>query len=385
MSNDPISVTTNTSWFSRLGSAFGGVLTGLALLVACVGLLAWNEGRSVKSIRANNEGGGAVVSVGTDRLDQANEGHLVHFTGSARAEGLRTDPELGVSADGLSLSRKVEHYQWVENRQTETRTKLGGSEETVTTFTYERKWTSSPEDSSAFQQPAGHQNPAPTLSNESFQAETARVGAFTLDAAILSQVPADTALTPTAEQATAASQALSRPVRVQDGALYVGANPALPQPGDMRVSYSVAPQTTTLSIIGAQTAGGVQPYPAKAGAPILMVRAGAASAEQMFSAAKASNQTLSWILRGVGAVIMIAAFGMVLGPLGVLADVIPLFGSIVRMGTGLVAGALGLTISLVVIAAAWVAYRPIIGIGLLAAAAAVAGFLIWRSRKAAAA
>jgi hypothetical protein len=384
MSNDPVSVTTNTSWFSRLGSAFGGVLTGLALVVACVGLLAWNEGRSVKSIRANNEGAGAVTSVAIDRLQPANEGRLIHFTGPASAEGQRLDAALGVSADGLSLSRKVEYYQWVENRQTETRTKLGGGEETVTTYSYERKWTSSPEDSSAFQQPAGHQNPAATLTNETFQAETARIGAFNLDASVLAQVPTETSLTVTAEQATAAASALSRPVRVQDGALYVGSNPALPQPGDMRVTYAVAPQATTLSIIGAQTAGGIQPYPTKAGAPILMVRTGAASAEQMFSAAKASNQTLSWILRGVGAVIMIAAFGMILGPLGVLADVIPLFGSIVRMGTGLVAGALGLTLSLVVIAAAWVVYRPVVGIGLLAIAAAVAGFLIWRSRKAAA-
>jgi hypothetical protein len=380
--NDPISVTTNTSWFSRLGSAFGGVLTGLALLVACIGLLAWNEGRSVKAIKANNEGAGAVASVPADRVLPANEGRLIHLTATASAEGQRIDPSLGVAAEGLSLTRKVEYYQWVENRESQTRTKLGGGEETVTTYSYDRQWSSSPEDSSRFQQAAGHENPTPPIKNADFRATSARLGAFSIDGGIIDQVPAEAALSLTNEQAAAAASALSRPARVVEGALYIGRDPATPQVGDMRVTYTVAPQQTTLSVIGAQTSGTIQAYPTRAGSPILMVRTGAASADQMFSQAKASNQTLTWILRGVGVVAMIAACGMVLGPLGVLADVVPLLGSIVRMGAGLVSGVVGLTISLLVIAASWIAFRPLLGLALIGVAAAVVGFLIWRNRTA---
>lgn len=384
MSNDPLSVTTRTSWISRLGSAFGGVLTGLALILASIALLGWNEGRSVQSIRANKEGAGAVLAVSAERLLPSNEGRLIHVSAPTVAADQRQDTALGVSADGLILTRRIEYYQWVESSKSETRTRLGGGEETVTTYSYDRQWTATPENSSRFQQPAGHQNPAPPIKNADFRAERANLGPFILDRAVLDQVVADRPLTLTPEQAATAGSALSRPTRVVEGAFYVGANPAAPEAGDMRVTYLIAPQNSPLSVIGAQTANTVQPYPTKAGAPILMVRTGTVSADQMFAQAKAANQTMSWALRVLGLVVMIAAFGMVLAPLGVLADIVPLFGSIVRMGTGLVAGAAGLIVSLAVIASAWIVYRPLIGVAVLAVAAAGAGVLLWRGRAGAA-
>lgn len=382
--SDPFSITTRTSWLSRLGSAFGGVLTGLALILASIILLAWNEGRSVQAIRANKEGAGSVTSVATNRIVPANAGRLIHVSATAAAEDPRVDSALGVSADGLILTRKIEYYQWVETRKSETRTRLGGGEETVTTYSYDRQWTGTPEDSSRFQRPAGHQNPAPQIKNADFRAENAKLGAFILDGAVLDQVVADRPLPVTSEQATTAATALSRPVRVVEGGFYVGGNPATPEAGDMRITYLVAPQNSILSVIGAQTDATLQPYPTKAGTPILMVRTGTASAEQMFARAKAANQTMSWVLRGLGLVVMMAAFGMVLAPLGVLSDVVPLFGSIVRMGTGLVAGAAGLIVSLGVIAAAWTVYRPLVAVGIVAVAAAGAAALLWRGRAKAA-
>lgn len=381
MSNDPISVTTRTSWFSRLGSAFGGVLTGLVLIVVGISLLAWNEGRSVQSIRANKEGAGAVTAVAAARVEPANEGRLIHVSAPAVADGLRRDPALGVEAQGLLMVRKVEYYQWVETSQSEKRTRLGGGEETVTTYSYDRQWSNTPQDSSTFQQPAGHQNPAPLIKDARFGTETANLGAFVVDRTVLDQISADTPLAVTAEQAAAATAALSRRVSVSENGLYIGANPATPQPGDMRVTYQIVPQQSLLSVIGAQTGDRLQPYPTKAGAPILMVRNGAVSADQMFAQAKAANQTTSWVLRGVGLAVLIAAFGMVLGPLGVLADVVPLFGTIVRMGTGFIAGSAGVIVSAVVIAAAWIAYRPLLGVGLLAIAVAIVAVVLWRGRR----
>ena len=382
MSQDPITITTRTSWFSRLGSAFGGVLTGFALIIAAIALLAWNEGRSVQSIRASNEGARAVQSVAADRVDPANEGRLVHVSAPAAGLDPVRDPELGLAVDGLVLARRVEYYHWVETRRAETRTRLGGGEETVTTYSYDRQWVAAPQDSSGFQQAAGHQNPTPPIKAGAFRAERARLGAFTVDESVLGQIPAERPVTLTVEQAAAASAALARPARMEDGALYVGADPAAPAIGDMRVSWSFAPQNTTLSVVGAQTSGVLKPWTGRAGAPLLLVRSGPASPEQMFAGAKAANQTLTWILRGVGVVAMIAAFGMVLGPLGVLADVVPLFGAIVRMGAGLVAGAAGLSVSAVVVALAWIAYRPLVGVALLAVVGAAAGWLIWRGRRA---
>lgn len=381
MSQDNYTLTTSTSWFSRLGSAIKGVVVGLALLLAAILLLGWNEGRSIQSIRSNNEGAKAVVSVGSDRVDPANEGRLVHLSAPASAEGLRQDTQLGIQADGLLLMRTVEYFQWAETTSSETRTKLGGGQETVTTYNYATEWSSMPNDSGKFNQPTGHQNPAVTVEAAEFSSDSAALGAFRIDQAVLGQLSADALLPLTAQNAQSVSGALSRTAILHDKVIYIGTNPDAPQVGDMKISYRFVPQNTTLSVIGAQVQNTLRPFPTKAGSDLLMVRKGMASSAEMFQAAKAANQTLSWALRGVGIVLAITAFGMILGPLGVLADVVPLIGSIIRMGTGLISGLLGVALGLIVIAISWIAFRPLMGAGLLVVAVALVASLIFLRRK----
>lgn len=63
MSQDNVTVTTNTSWFARIGNAIKGVLVGFVAVLISIVLLSWNEGRSIQSIRSNNEGARIVVPV----------------------------------------------------------------------------------------------------------------------------------------------------------------------------------------------------------------------------------------------------------------------------------------------------------------------------------
>jgi hypothetical protein len=67
---------------------------------------------------------------------------------------------------------------------------------------------------------------------------------------------------------------------------------------------------------------------------------------------------------------------MILRPLSVMADVVPLVGNIVGAGTGLVAFLVALALSAVTIAVAWLVYRPLLGLALLAVAGVVAFILI---------
>jgi hypothetical protein len=64
----------------------------------------------------------------------------------------------------------------------------------------------------------------------------------------------------------------------------------------------------------------------------------------------------------------------------VVADVIPFLGSLVGMGIGLAAFLVALCLSLVTIAIAWVAHRPLLGIGLLVGAAIVLGLILGRAK-----
>ena len=77
---------------------------------------------------------------------------------------------------------------------------------------------------------------------------------------------------------------------------------------------------------------------------------------------------LTWILRLVGFLLMVLGLNMIFKPLAVIADVLPILGSIVGAGTGIIACLLAAILSLLTIAIAWIVYRPLLGIILLAVA-----------------
>jgi hypothetical protein len=96
-----------------------------------------------------------------------------------------------------------------------------------------------------------------------------------------------------------------------------------------------------------------------------MLDKGTLTADQMFSSAESANVARTWIVRFLGFLCMLIGFGMIFKPLSVVADVVPFIGSIVGMGTGIVAFALSAPLSLITIAVAWIVYRPILGVILL--------------------
>ena len=73
-----VTETTTQSWGSRLGSSIKGVLIGLALFVGGFPVLFWNEGNTVKTRKALEEGEGACVAVeSVAEVNPENEGLLV--------------------------------------------------------------------------------------------------------------------------------------------------------------------------------------------------------------------------------------------------------------------------------------------------------------------
>ena len=69
---------------------------------------------------------------------------------------------------------------------------------------------------------------------------------------------------------------------------------------------------------------------------------------------------------------MLVGINLVLKPLSVIADVLPILGTIVSGGTGLISLLLSAIFSMITIAVAWIFYRPLLGIVLIAAAAGLA-------------
>lgn len=108
--SDSFSETTKVGFGSRIMDSFKGVLGGFAMVAAGIGLLWWNEGRTVNEYRSIHEIGTNVVESSTT-LNTEHEGKLVHIAGNATTEDVLTDNITGASENGFFLIRNVEYYQ----------------------------------------------------------------------------------------------------------------------------------------------------------------------------------------------------------------------------------------------------------------------------------
>jgi Transmembrane protein 43 len=364
-STDSFTEISHTSWLARIGQSIKGVLFGLLFIVVAGILLFWNEGRAVQTIRSLAEGSGLVTDVAPDRVDPANQGKLVHVSGDIKAQGRISDPEFGVSTDGLRLVRTVEMYQWKEKTSTTTHKNMGGSEETTTIYSYTHAWSDARIDSSMFHHRDGHANPEMRFRRVTVMAQDATLGGFRPGAAVLSQLPASQQVAVEPATADALRGRISGPVQATDGHLYLGANANQPSVGDLRISFQMAPQGPA-SIIGQQVGSGFSKYQTKAGDQLLLVESGTASAAAMFKSAAEQNRILTWVLRLVGVLVMWIGFFMILRPLVIVADVVPLIGSILGVGAGLAALVGTAVLASLIIAFAWLWYRPLISVIALA-------------------
>lgn len=382
--SDSFTEVSSQGWLGRIGASIKGVLAGLLAVVISVPLLFWNEGEAVRAIKALEEGEGAVVSVAADKVDAANEKRLVHMTGTATTSDVVKDPDLGVAAPGIALVRSVEMYQWDEEKKTQKRKKLGGGEETETTYEYATTWDDDYNDSSDFKVKEGHHNPPMPLRSGRWEASTVTLGAFTLSSSLVDDITRGEALTVDPREIGSPAAVSGRAVHAHQGGLYYGANPASPAVGDLRVSYQVV-KPQAVSILSMQTGTTFSPFMTSVGKPIDRLDLGTLTSAQMFQAAKDEAALLKWILRAVGWFVMFVGFALIFKPLQVVADVIPFVGSLVGLGTGLVAFGLSAVGSLFTIGIAWIFYRPLIGVPLVLGSLALIVVMVMKGNAARAA
>ena len=405
--------TTNVSFFSRLGNSFSGIGMGLALFVAGTVLLWWNEGDFVATRDALNETQAQTQIVGNAaNLGPSFSGKVVHVTGFADTKDVLTDSAFGVSQTAIALERQVEFYQWVERTEEKTQKKLGGGEETVTTYYYDKKWVSSPVDSSSFRDPQARERKVNTqliiAEDQELLSSNVTFGAYRLPEFFVSSIGGSRAFDvkmdedarTQIENSIFAANPHMRPLRkaaVQEGTeapavsaapelvhqqgnvIYVGRSPAAPRIGDVRVTFT-AVYPADISIIAKFNGNTFEKVYTSNGKTVSRLNMGVVSAEHMFGKAHSSNSTWTWILRVVGTFLVIGGLKSIVAPLSVLASVIPLLGTIVGAGTGLVCSLLGFAWSLVIISIAWLRFRPLIGGAMIAVAALLIAALYFKGR-----
>lgn len=350
-----------------------GALIGLALLIGAVVLLFWNEGRSVATYQSLQEGLAAVVSTDAAKVDPALEGKLVHIQSKVMPNTDAVDPETGVTApDAIGLVRNVEMYQWVETESTKTEKKLGGSEEEIKTYSYNKEWSNVAVASSQFKQPQEEANPDFWLPSSTSYVDVAMLGAFNLTGEALAGVATRKPHPISADEASAASETLGYPGegRAVNGALYFGESEDAPAIGDTKITFEemVLPEA---SVVGMQNGTGITPYITKNENTLFLLEAGRKSVDAMFAGGEADNATLTWLIRAGGIAALFFGFLLIFNIFSVLGDVIPIVGSIVGFATGLVSFVLAIAVGGVVIAIGWLFVRPLLSAGLLIAAGAI--------------
>lgn len=369
---------TRKGWFGRIGDSFGGALIGILLFLVAFPLLFWNEGRAVRRYKDLEFGRDNVVSVASGKVDPKKEGKLIYADGKATPVGKATDATFGLSVDAIRLERKVEMYQWKESSSSKTKKKVGGGEETVTEYKYDKAWSSTLQDSDRFKVEAGHQNPrSMPYDSAEFAPKAVKLGAFTLHSEIADDMDDTAKLNVTSAMLSGAE---ARKAKITNGQLYFGPNPSSPRVGDTRVTFHVV-KPAVVSVVGKQAKSSIVPFKSKEiHGDIALLEYGKQGAPAMFEAAEQENWILTWILRFVGWLLMFVGLRLLVKPLSVLADLIPLLGSAVGCATGFVAFFIASGLSFITIAIAWVFYRPLVGILLFVGAlgALTVGFFIAR-------
>lgn len=355
---------TSQNWFQRLGNSIKDVLVGLIIFVLAFPLLVWNEGRAISTHRSLQEGASVVVSADANNLDASLDGKLIHISGELRTPSVLTDETFAISEQAIKLRRVVEMYQWIESKESKTVEKFGGSTETTTTYTYNKDWSERLIDSSQFVESAGRQNPsAKSLESEEQLASLVSLGVYTLPERLLRSLSDYQRLNLKDEWLRSLPYAKQEQWQLFNNYFYQSSDPSNPSVGDLRVWYQVV-RPGMVSVIASQKGDQLEPYRTSKGQSIEMIRLGNVSAEEMFQGAIAGNQLTTWLARVFGFLLMFMGLNTILGPLAIVASLVPLFARIIRFGTKLVAGLIAFILSLTTIAIAWLWYRPLVSIGL---------------------
>jgi hypothetical protein len=387
--------TTKTSYGQRLTGSIKGIGSGFVMFIIGTVLLFWNEGNFVKTKKSIQEAESVMIRVqDVSNVDPSLNGKLIHATAFANTDEVLTDGLFGISETAISISRKVEYYQFKENARSETKDKIGGGQETTTTYTYEKDWAYSPVNSESFHDPAYKASNfvLTTVEDKSERAKNVSFGGYKLPSFIISSIggsiPAEAKLSEDEIQQwekvigkdRIAPNDTTKMVHVNGNVVYFGKSSTAPAIGDVRITLTkILP--ADISIIAKVYGTTFEEYYAKNGKTFSSVAMGNVSPDKMFADAHSSNSMWTWVLRLLGIFLVIGGLKAMFSILPTLFKVLPFLGNIVGAGVGLVCTVFGGAWSLVIIAISWLWYRPLIGILFLAVAIAGIWFLNKRSKE----
>ena len=387
-----------TSYGKNVGNSFKGTFIGLLLVIVATILIFWNENRAIKTYKAIGRAQDACVEMpDINTISPDFEGKTVHCTGVASTDETIADENFGANVNALCIKRDVEYFQWVEHTKTTKKEKIGGATEETTTYTYEKEWVSSPINSADFKDPEykNRNFVYQKIEEKEILPEKVSFGAYQLPPFIVGSIRGDENATINMDEETKrqwnsavkAQLGLSDTVstnyvEVYDNVVYFGPNKNNPNVGDVRVTFTYVPNDRQISIIANVVGNTFTQYvDAKNGKTISSVAMGNVPAEQMFETLKKNNKMITWLVRLLLMLLIIAGFRMMVGLISTVLKVLPFLGKGVGAILGFACTIIGVAWTFLFIAIAWISVRPFLAISLLVVVVALIVWLVMRGKK----
>ena len=391
MSNQYQEVEVN-HWGKRLGNSFVGALLGVSLFFASFFVLYWNEGRVNFAQIAKT-----AIEISATAPNPTAQGKLVSITGNITSNQKLGDQLFLKEGDYVVVDRQVETYAWVEERDTETKKSLSGSETTTTTYTYDAKWTADPANSDSFKYSKNYKNPVKTaegfryqyrlkgdregvyrqskraIAANTYKVPEAKVGNYKInvpDLQLLSLKPL--ALEP--QKLT-----LDESVSLQGEYIYAGKDSLYtPHIGDLRIRYSGLPADSTVTIFGQLSAPDqLTPYFHKDKHRLYDLFPG--SREQAIAKLRSNYLVMLWVFRLGGFLSMWFGLNFVAAPLSEVLSFIPFLSSLTENITLITSFVGAFVLSTITILVSMLLHHPIAL--LLAIATTLAALTFLRGHK----
>ena len=368
--SDQFTETTTESWSGRILGSFWGAIAGLIMFVGSFFVLYMNEGRVDKSKIAKT----AIEISSTTKAPATADGKLISATGIFKSDEKLGDTFLK-QGDYIAIRRYVEMYAWSEKKSSKSKKNFGGSETTESTYTYTKKWTWLPANSSMFKKSKEHENPQMTLSNNVKRVKSAKLGIYDVDMHNVKLPFCGQGI-----QLDKGNVVLSDGVKLANSKYLFKGKGALDSPeiGDLRISYfAINDPLYPATIFGKLDSSSemISLFYTKNDRKIYRVFEG--TRDSAIALMHEEYKLFLWLFRLIGFLMMWIGLVFLLRPLSVFLDVVPFLGSLGMFGIFLSTLLVSLVASITTIVVSIIAHSLI---ALIVVMLALLGGVIWYLR-----
>lgn len=325
---------------------FGTAILGFIILIASIFALFINEHNYVNAIKIGNFAEKNAIIVSANDLNPSNDNKLIFMNGSAYSQELLTDSIVRIP-NAIALFRDTEIYQWEEIRKHRDNNKIS--------YTYRKTWSKNLINSDNFESSA-YKNPKKMkYEPKNIYAHNIGLGKFYLSEEIIKNINSISKITQLPYNST---------FKIYNGFYFTGNDYDNPKIGDQKLSYSYIPSGIKLSIIAKQSGNHLENMNSKYG-NFSIVMNGEKDLKTMISDYKKNLTNNTWLIRGISLLFLFLGLNLIIQPIVNLGSTIPILGELTQMAA--FASTLIITIALgtLIIASAWLLFRPEIAIPLI--------------------